>query len=103
MHGLLLGWSTQTIAKETGAKSRTIQYWHANLIRYQSMNRPPLAALSRRRKLTQDDKEVLKRFCFAQLDNSLANERGVDPLLNTRDRSYIDYELGRPYCFGSLS
>src|SRR2546421_10042645 len=60
MHGLLLGWSTEIIARETGAKPRTIQYWRTNLIRYQSMNRPPLAALGRRHKLTRADKDALK-------------------------------------------
>ena len=85
MHGLLLGWSTATIASETGAKPRTIQYWRTSLLRYQSMNRPPFAALGRRRKLTQDDKEALKEVLLRhgwmiqdEMAAWLANGRGVE-------------------------
>jgi len=93
MHGLLLSWSTAMIASETGAKPCTIQYWRTNLLQFQSMNHPPLAALGRRRKLTQDDKEVLKEILLQhgwmmqdEMAAWLVNERGVEVSQSTVSR-----------------
>jgi len=93
MHGLLLGWSTAKIHSETGVKTRTIQSWRTNLLRFQSMNRPPHTALGRRRKLTKDEKEALKeallRHGWMMQDEMaawLANERGVEVSRSTVSR-----------------
>jgi len=84
LHCLLLGWGTETIAKETGAKPRTIRQWRQNLTRYLSMNGPPLAALGRPHSLTRIQKdqllEALKQHGWMIQDEMVAwcaNELGV--------------------------
>jgi transposase len=59
VQGFLLGLRIEEIFKDTGIKPRTLRTWRLNLMRYQSMNRPPFAALGRPRKLSREDKDAV--------------------------------------------
>jgi transposase len=59
IYRIKLGESNEQIAKNTGAKLRTVQRWRLNWMRYNSCLRPPLAALGRPHSLTREDCNAL--------------------------------------------
>jgi transposase len=84
MRGFLLGWRIEDVSKDTGVKPRTLRSWRLNLLRYQSMNRPPLAALGRPHKLTGEDEDAVLEHLLRngwmmqdEIIHWLENERGV--------------------------